>query len=83
MALTRCEADKAVAYSLDARLCDGCGDCKQVCAEQALGVERAEAPADMLEAARLPVELCPSCRNRRTGLVEGLCVLCRQDAMRL
>lgn len=78
LALLRHQEEKAVVYTLEARLCNGCELCSQICAAAALNIQRAEKPTDLFEAVRLPMTCCSEYGERGAGHISRLCQICRQ-----
>ncbi len=82
-ALSRRSTDDAASYMFDARRCNGCDKCAEICVEKAIVLTRAQEPAELLEAARLPKAPCVKCGQQGTDRVHGVCMICRQQVARL
>ena len=82
-AMHRIEERDAALYTFRSSLCDGCGDCRAVCAVDAVSVKRNDAPGRTIESTRLELHECSRCRQRVAWRDGGRCLPCRQQEMGL
>jgi NAD-dependent dihydropyrimidine dehydrogenase PreA subunit len=77
-ALRRTDNDARIVYSLALASCNGCGDCKAVCAVGAVTVFRAaDSRQQAVEIATLAKKVCKRCGRLEAGVIDGVCPVCQ------